>query len=154
MKRKTFVSHETYKDIALAVLIALPIIFVCFMNRNNEKVQAILRNTVRPQVYASDYKEPPLASPDEQDEVKALIKKIWRRDAAIGLEIARCESGYRHDAFHNNNNDTQDQGVFQVNTTHKMPDMFNATANIAFAKVLFEEQGTSPWNSSKSCWEN
>jgi hypothetical protein len=148
-----FVSNSTYKDIVLALIIIIPVIFACYINRNNEKIQAILKNTVQAQVYAFEYIEPPLAPVEERSDVIALIKHIWRKDAVIGLELARCESGYRVKAFHNNTNNTQDQGVFQVNTVHKMPDMFNPTANISYAYIKFQEQGTNPWNSSKSCWE-
>lgn len=90
----------------------------------------------------------------EREQNMALIKKIWGRDAGIGLEIARCESGYRTKTpYRPNTNGTQDQGVFQINTVHNMTDMENAVANISYAYTKFLEQGTNPWNSSKHCWE-
>ena len=31
-------------------------------------------------------------------------------------------------------------------------DIYTTTGNIAYAKHLYEEQGTQPWNSSSKCW--
>ena|SRR5579884_1402916 len=95
-----------------------------------------------------------LADVPEREKNKALIRRIWGRDAGIALKIARCESGYRTEATNENINGTEDQGVFQVNTVHQMPDMLNATANISYAYTLYLSQGTAPWTSSEKCWKN
>lgn len=97
---------------------------------------------------------PPLAPQPELESNTMLIKKIWGKDAKIGIAIARCESGLRSDAKHFNTNKTWDEGVFQVNTVHGMPDMFNPTANILYAYSLYRNQGNSPWLSSKKCWSS
>ena len=101
----------------------------------------------------STYAMPELATVETRDEVKALIRKIWRKDAETGLAIARCESGYRPNALNHNTNGTIDEGVFQANSVHGMPDMQNPTANILYAYNLYRDQGTAPWYSSKHCWE-
>lgn len=88
----------------------------------------------------------------EREQNIQLIKKIWGSDASIGLAIARCESGYRTHAENRNTNGTIDQGVFQINSVHNLPEMENAVANILEGYRLYVEQGTAPWNSSKSCW--
>lgn len=96
----------------------------------------------------------PTLNPDltERQQNIDLIKKIWGRDSGIGLEIARCESGYRTHARNVNTNSTVDQGVFQINSVHGMPEMEVATANISYAYTMFLKQGTNPWNSSAKCW--
>lgn len=95
----------------------------------------------------------PLAPLPEREANIALIKKVWGKDASIGLAIAKCESGYRTHAQNVNTNSSVDQGIFQVNSIHGMPEMFNAVANISYAYTKFLEQGTGPWDSSKHCWE-
>lgn len=97
------------------------------------------------------YKEPPLAPQNEKEANIALIRKVWGKDAKIGLELARCESGYRTRATNINKNGSKDEGVFQINSIHKMPDMLNATANILYAYTKFLQQGVQPWYSSNSC---
>ncbi len=94
-----------------------------------------------------------LAPLSEREENISLIKKIWGRDWELGSNIAKCESGYRTEAKNDNKNGTQDQGVFQVNTIHGMPDMFNAVSNISYAYSLYLKQGTNPWLSSSKCWK-
>ncbi|MDZ4226331.1 MAG: hypothetical protein U1C66_02485, partial [Patescibacteria group bacterium] len=53
----------------------------------------------------------------------------------------------------------QDVGVMQVNETyHKKAsvslglDISTMEGNVAYARFLYEKQGTIPWNSSKACW--
>lgn len=96
---------------------------------------------------------PELAPMSERNTNIEIIKRIWGKDAGIGIAIARAESGYRTNAMNVNTNGTVDQGVFQVNSIHKIPEMFDATANIAYAYSLYLQQGTTPWNSSKRNWK-
>lgn len=111
-----------------------------------------------PVVHAQVYKpfeSPELAPVSEQERNIAIIRKVWRRDAAIGIAIARCESGLRAEAFNGRNtNGTWDAGLFQVNTIHGIAKetLFEPYANAGFAYALYTEQGTTPWNSSKHCW--
>lgn len=105
-------------------------------------------------VYAEEKKQPTLAPMSEREANIALIKKIWGKDSYIGLAIARAESGYRTLAENHNTNGTVDEGIFQVNSIHGMPEMFNAVANVSYAYSLYLKQGTNPWNSSKHNWEN
>ena len=94
------------------------------------------------------------ANPVEREANIDTIHKSWGTDWQTGVNIATCESGMRSAARNENTNGTEDQGVFQVNTIHGMPDMFNATANISYAYTLYLKQGLAPWESSKHCWEN
>jgi hypothetical protein len=96
----------------------------------------------------------PTLNPNETEREQniGLIKKIWGRDQEIGLAIAKCESGYRTHAVGHNTNGTIDEGIFQANSVHGMPEMQVAVANISYAYTLFLKQGTTPWDSSKHCW--
>src|SRR5581483_10632598 len=91
----------------------------------------------------------PTLNPDipEREQNIDLIKKIWGQDKELGLAIARCESGYRTHATHQNTNSTLDQGIFQINSVHGMPEMENAVANISYAYGIYLKQGTNPWTS-------
>lgn len=80
----------------------------------------------------------------------AAIKRIWGKDAPIGLAISSCESGTNPDKYHINDNGTIDFSVFQINTVHGT--ILDPEENIRFAYQLFLQQGTTPWNSSKHCW--
>jgi hypothetical protein len=95
------------------------------------------------------YKQPTI---DLQGKDKAIyiIRKIWRKDWKVGVAIASCESGFREKVI----GVTHDVGYFQINPIHGFSDeeMQNGLANVGFAYSLYKEQGTTPWNSSKSCW--
>jgi hypothetical protein len=57
--------------------------------------------------------------------------------------------------------DPADTGVMQINkrfhdntaTTLNL-DLDNLYNNMAYARHLYEKEGTRPWNASASCWNN
>lgn len=68
------------------------------------------------------------------------------------LAVARCESGFNPDAYNSKNKDgTTDGGVFQINSSHDKRmkalglDKWNPEDNVAFARMLYEENGWTPW---------
>lgn len=84
-------------------------------------------------------------------------------DEPILVDIARCESEFQQ--FDKNGNlihgriDPRDIGVMQINEYYQGPtaeklgfDLTTLDGNVAYAKHLYEEQGTKPWNSSSKCW--
>jgi len=84
-------------------------------------------------------------------------------DAPILVEIARCESNFRQFDEHGNiirgTVDSNDVGVMQINehyqgdTAKKLGlDIYTVEGNVAYAKHLYEKQGTQPWASSEKCW--
>lgn len=76
-------------------------------------------------------------------------------DIITMIKIGRCESGLRENAMGVNTNKTVDRGVFQINSIHKNisnQDAFDFEKNIKYAWNMFKAQGTTPWNSSKHCW--
>lgn len=88
-------------------------------------------------------------------------------DDAVLVDIARCESNFHQfDANGNvvtrtnvDKNKTQDIGVMQINiyyqgsTAKKLGyDIYTLKGNVGYAKHLYEQEGTAPWNSSAKCW--
>ncbi len=84
-------------------------------------------------------------------------------DIPIMVDISRCESHFRQydasgDVFRGEQNN-QDVGVMQINehyhldTSKKIGDNIYTTAgNLAYARFLYEQEGTAPWSSSQPCW--
>ena len=115
------------------------------------QAQIISPVAISPVLVQAEYKAPPMASLDGQSKAIEIIRRTWRKDWKVGVAIAKCESGLRAEATNDNKNSTRDFGYFQVNSVHKI-DASDPVANAAFAKILYDEQGLNPWNSSKKCW--
>jgi hypothetical protein len=86
-------------------------------------------------------------------------------DAPEMAEIAWCESRMRHlskdGTIFRGKVDNDDIGVMQINTRYHQEtaddlgiDIYSLKGNLAYARYLYEKQGTKPWNSSKPCWAN
>lgn len=84
-------------------------------------------------------------------------------DTPIMIEIARCESRFKQfdkdGSIHRGVVNDQDLGVMQVNefyhgiTAKKLGlDLYGIQGNVAYAKYLYEKEGTQPWISSSPCW--
>lgn len=85
------------------------------------------------------------------------------KDAPVMIDIARCESRFRQFDSHGKvlkNPTSSAMGVFQImaslhaegakkNLGH---DIYSLEGNAAYARHLYEKQGTKPWNASKHCW--
>lgn len=85
-------------------------------------------------------------------------------DIPVMAEIARCESRFRHYV----NGEVlrgemvpQDRGVMQVNEYYHLEDskklgfnIYTLEGNVAYARYLYEKQGTRPWRASAKCWGN
>lgn len=94
--------------------------------------------------------------------IKALLQKQFP-DAPIMVEIARCESRFRQLDAHGNvlrgEQNPLDVGVFQINEKYHLADskkmgldIHTLKGNIEYARYLYDNQGTKPWNWSKPCW--
>jgi hypothetical protein len=71
--------------------------------------------------------------------------------ALIASAIAEAESSGRADATDNDSNGTQDQGLWQINSSHGLSNMFSPMAN-ARAAVQISGNGTNwdPWTTYTS----
>tara|TARA_B100000745_G_scaffold89693_1_gene56358 strand:+ start:4602 stop:5018 length:417 start_codon:yes stop_codon:yes gene_type:complete len=84
-------------------------------------------------------------------------------DLPIMVEIARCESTFRHTledgTILRGLVDNRDTGVMQINTYYHEAtatklglDLENLEDNLTYARYLYERQGTQPWSASRPCW--
>ena len=85
------------------------------------------------------------------------------KDIPIMIQIARCESTFRHldpnGEVHRGRVNNADVGVMQINefyhldqTEKKDINIYTIEGNTAYARDLYEREGTRPWASSKPCW--
>ena len=94
-----------------------------------------------------------------------LVVRSYFKDIPVMIQIARCESGFRHTledgSVLRGVVDSADTGVMQINkrfhadkaTTMNL-NLDNLYNNMAYARHLYETEGTRPWNASASCWNN
>jgi hypothetical protein len=93
--------------------------------------------------------------------VKEYVQTYFA-DESVMVEIASCESHFRQfgsDGQVLKNPKSSAVGVFQIMSSIHDPiandlrvDIYTIQGNLAYAKYLYEKQGTAPWSSSKSCW--
>ena len=98
------------------------------------------------------------------NQTEAIVRSYFR-DIPIMIEIARCESTFRHTLADGSvlqgRVDPRDTGVMQINkyyhedTAIRMElDLEDIYHNMAYARYLYETQGTQPWSASIPCWGN
>jgi len=90
-----------------------------------------------------------------------VVRKTFR-DTPILIQIARCESGFRQ--FDENgkalkNPKSSATGVMQIMSSYHRKtaaklgfDIRTLNGNLKYAKWLYKNEGTRPWNASKHCW--
>lgn len=89
--------------------------------------------------------------------------RAYFSETPILAEVARCESHFRQ--FDENGQvlrgkvNAQDVGVMQINEHYHLKtaqqlglDIHTLEGNMAYAKYLYDTQGTRPWNYSSACW--
>lgn len=98
----------------------------------------------------------------ESRRIEDYVREYFE-DTPVMAEIAWCESRFRHfgkkgDVIRGEINN-KDLGVMQINlyyhgdTAEKLGiDLHTVEGNMAYAKYLFEREGTTPWLSSSPCW--
>jgi hypothetical protein len=84
-------------------------------------------------------------------------------DIPVMIQIARCESAFRHTLADGSvlrgRVDNRDTGVMQINSFYHSKaavalglDITDLKDNMAYARSLYEKQGTQPWSASAPCW--
>lgn len=84
-------------------------------------------------------------------------------DIPIMIQVARCESTFRHTladgSILKGRVDNADTGVMQINKRYHEEtaialglNLDDLTDNMAYARYLYEKQGTQPWSASAPCW--
>jgi hypothetical protein len=95
-------------------------------------------------------------------DTEAIVRSYFR-DIPVLIQIARCESTFRHTledgSVLKGKVDPADTGVMQINkrfhsTTAAAMDLNldDIYHNMAYARFLYETEGTKPWAASASCW--
>lgn len=96
------------------------------------------------------------------EETEVVVREYFR-DIPIMIQIARCESTFRHTLADGSvlrgRVDNRDVGVMQINTYYHGDqavalglNLENIYDNMAYARDLYERQGTQPWSASAPCW--
>ncbi len=95
-------------------------------------------------------------------EVEKYVREKYA-DTPILIEIARCESTFRHEDKQGNvlrgKVDKADVGVMQINERYHLEkakslgfDLHTIQGNTAYAEYLYEKEGAKPWSASAKCW--
>ena len=112
-----------------------------------------------PQVEVAD------ATTDMGDATTEKIVRSYFRDIPVMIQIARCESHFRHTlpdgTVLRGKVDPDDTGVMQINRRFHGAkaaalklDLNDIYHNMAYARYLYETQGTQPWSASAACWNS
>jgi len=91
------------------------------------------------------------------------IVRSYFKDIPVMIQIARCESTFRHTLADGSVLqgvvDPADTGVMQINKRYHEKaaiamrlDLEDIYHNMAYARHLYETQGTQPWSASAPCW--
>lgn len=94
--------------------------------------------------------------------VEEYVREYFK-DAPVMVDIARCESRFRQfgkDGHAIKNPTSSATGTFQVMASIHADfaqdklglDIYSLEGNAAYARYLYDKQGTVPWNASKHCW--
>lgn len=114
--------------------------------------------TAPKEIESGDYA--PITDPKN---VKRFIEDYFF-DIPVLQKVAFCESSYRH--FNKDGTvrrglvNSHDVGVMQINELYHAKeakalgyDLETIDGNVAFARHLYEREGSRPWNSSGKCWD-
>jgi len=103
-----------------------------------------------------------LVSTIAPEHTEAVVREYFK-DIPIMIQVARCESTFRHTLADGTvlrgYVDNADTGVMQINKRYHEKtaitmglDLENIHDNMAYARFLYEKQGTQPWSASSPCW--
>ncbi len=100
-----------------------------------------------------------------QPETLSTHVREYFADMPVLSEVARCESEFRQ--FDSKGHvvrgkaDRNDVGIMQINERYHLDraetlgyDIYTLEGNMAYARYLYETEGTKPWNASRPCWGN
>jgi hypothetical protein len=137
----------------------------------SEQIIEAYENKLLSEKYANDVEEKVVSAPvavrasvsASAGSVEARVREYFA-DAPVMQEVAWCESKFVHylqdGTTLRGHVVSSDIGVMQVNeyyhgaTSRTMGiDIHTLEGNLAYARYLYERQGTQPWNASRHCWE-
>lgn len=120
---------------------------------------ALVTSGSTPVVEASSTQPAAIAAPQTVEE---YVREYFK-DAPVMVDIARCESRFRQfDSAGKvlKNPHSTAMGAFQIMASLHAGaadrnlglDIYSLEGNAAYARYLYQTQGTAPWNASKACW--
>lgn len=112
-------------------------------------------------ISALELDTPQSASKPTDTELKV---RAYFSDIPVLIEVARCESRFRHTDKTGNllrgTITSDDLGVMQINeyyhgdSAKKLNlDITSLNGNMEYARHLYKKYGTEPWNASSKCWK-
>jgi hypothetical protein len=107
--------------------------------------------------------KPSLPLPMPQVETVREHVEAYFADIPIMADIARCESHDRQfdmaGSVYRGEQNNKDVGVMQINEHYHLEeaqalgfDLYTLQGNLAYARFLYDREGTAPWSSSAYCW--
>ncbi len=103
------------------------------------------------------------ASPMPKIETVHDVVAAYFSDIPIMVAVSGCESHFRQfstsgDVIRGEQNN-RDVGVMQINEDYHLDtaqllgiNIYTIEGNMAYARYLYEHEGTAPWSSSQYCW--
>lgn len=102
-------------------------------------------------------------SASQQSDTELKVRAYFS-DIPVLIEVARCESHFRHTDKAGNllrgKVTPDDLGVMQINeyyhgdSAKKLGlDITSLNGNMEYARHLYKKYGTEPWNASSKCWK-
>ncbi len=93
---------------------------------------------------------------------EAIVRDYFK-DIPVMIQVARCESTFQHTladgSILRGKVDSADTGVMQINKRYHLSaatamglNLEDIYGNMAYARHLYEKQGTQPWSASSPCW--
>lgn len=118
--------------------------------------------TQAPQVETSAVKEISRKDVENMMSTEQYVRQYFS-DIPIMIQVAKCESRFRqldpNGDVHRGEVNNADVGVMQINEHYHLDqsvkkdyNIYTLEGNTAYARDLYERQGTQPWDSSKGCW--
>ena len=115
-----------------------------------------------PRVETSAVKEISRKEIENMMSTEQYVKQYFS-DIPIMIQIAKCESRFRQldrdGDIHRGEVNSADVGVMQINERYHLDqsvkkdyNIYTIEGNTAYARDLYEREGTQPWASSKACW--
>ena len=107
--------------------------------------------------------EPIVPAETDGDISNEQIVRSYFSDLPIMVQIARCESNFTHTLSNGNvltgRIDDDDIGIMQINQRYHQKsadrlnlDLYDIYDNMVYARILYNDLGTKPWNPSAPCW--
>ncbi len=106
---------------------------------------------------------PPPPQPVPKVETVKERVQAYFADIPIMVAISGCESFYRqydtNGKIYRGEINNKDVGLMQINEHYHLDDskalgynIYSIEGNLSYARYLYEQEGTAPWDSSSYCW--